>query len=99
MALETVPDIVSFLITVFLKTADLKPTVEQGGFDTQPTCQDMEKRGTECPLKPAPHESGSGTLVFFRDKERAERFVTAFTHAVKLCGGTPDMFPPTEPKK
>jgi|GEM_PF-4901439 len=87
------------LTTVLFKTADLKPTIEFGGIETPPTCQDAEKHGTECALKPVPDKTGSGILVFFRDKERAERFVTACTHAVKLCGRTPSMFPPTEPKK
>lgn len=87
------------LTTVSFKTADLKPAIERGGFETQPTCQDSEKRGNECALKPVPNTTVSGGMIFFRDKERAERFVTAFTHAVKLCGGTPSMFPPTEPRK
>ena len=36
-------------------------------------------------------------IVFANDaqKDRAERFVTAFVHAVNLCGGKPSDFAPT----
>lgn len=87
------------LTEVSFKTADLKPTIEQGGLETQQACQDSEKNGSECALKPLPTITAASGIILFRDKERAERFVTAFTHAVKLCGGTPSMFPPTESKK
>jgi len=34
----------------------------------------------------------------FESKDRAERFVTAFVYAVKVCGGKGGMFPPTPSK-
>jgi hypothetical protein len=85
--------------SVSFKTADLKPTIEEGAVETQQACQDSEKIGTECAVKPIPDRTSASGMILFRDKERAERFVTAFAHAVKLCGGTPSMFLPTEPKE
>jgi hypothetical protein len=41
----------------------------------------------------------SSWLFVFKSKDRAERFVTAFVHAVKLCGGKPADFPPTPTEK
>jgi hypothetical protein len=32
-------------------------------------------------------------FVVFESVERAERFVTAFVHATRLCGGKPSDFP------
>ena len=40
-------------------------------------------------------EKRKGGSMIFTSKDRAERFVTAFKHAVDLCGGAPDDFPPT----
>jgi S1-C subfamily serine protease len=85
--------------SVSFKTADLKPTIEEGAVETQQACQDSEKIGTECAVKPIPDRTSASGMILFRDKERAERFVTAFAHAVNLCGGTPSMFLPTEPKE
>jgi S1-C subfamily serine protease len=40
-------------------------------------------------------KTASAELVVFQSKDRAERFVTAFVHAVNLCGGKPSDFAPT----
>jgi len=37
----------------------------------------------------------TGMFVVFKSKDRAERFVTALTHAVQLCGGRASDFAPT----
>ena len=37
-------------------------------------------------------------LLVFESKDRAERFVTAFVHAVELCGGKKNDSPPTPSK-
>lgn len=70
------------LTVVQFHTTDLKPLIERGG------C--TPKTGY-CALA----ETAEDVLVFFKEKERAERFVTALIYAVKLEGGKPDMFPPT----
>jgi hypothetical protein len=80
---------------VIFRTADRKPLVAMGGFKAQQTCSENEKRGGECGLKLAFNTTAAGGMIFFKNKDRAERFVTALTHAVKLAGGTPDLFPPT----
>jgi len=39
-----------------------------------------------------------GDFFVFESKDRAERFVTAFVYAVKICGGKSSMFQPTPSK-
>jgi transposase len=41
----------------------------------------------------------TGLFVVFKSKDRAERFVTALTHAVQLCGGRASDFAPTPTSK
>jgi hypothetical protein len=41
----------------------------------------------------------AGLFVVFKSKDRAERFVTALTHAVQLCGGRASDFAPTPTSK
>ncbi len=43
------------------------------------------------------HQGSMGFIVF-ESKDRAERFVTAFVHAVELCGGKTSDFAPTPSK-
>jgi hypothetical protein len=68
---------------VVFKTRTGEATIEQGS--------STDSRGviayTEAPMR--------GGLLIFVSKDRAERFVTAFVHAVKLCGGKPGDFAPT----
>lgn len=49
---------------------------------------------TEGPSPMFDHEVSMGFLIF-ESKDRAERFVTAFVHAAKLCGGKNSEFAPT----
>jgi hypothetical protein len=69
------------LTTVQFHTTDLKPLIERGGCSGTSGCGLNETTGS--------------ALIFFRSKDRAERFVTALTYAVKLGGGKSDLFPPT----
>jgi S1-C subfamily serine protease len=82
------------MATVSFRTADRKPLVEMGGFKAQQTCSESEKKGGECGLKLAFNTTWAGAMIFFKNKDRAERFVTALTYAVKLEGGKKDLFPP-----
>lgn len=83
------------MIAVRFHTTDLKPLIERGGLESQQTCSENEKRDGKCGLKPIVTENTNGVTIFFKDEDRAERFVTALTYAVKLEGGKPDLFPPT----
>lgn len=69
------------LTVVEFHTTDLKPLIELGGCTPKTGC--------------APSGTAKSVLIFFKGKERAERFVTALIRAVKLEGGKPDLFPPT----
>ncbi len=66
---------------VLFHTTDLKPLIERGGCSGTSGCGLTETTGN--------------VLIFFKSKDRAERFVTALTYAVKLGGGKSDLFPPT----
>ncbi len=89
------------------RTTDLKPVIERGELKKlQDPCPDNLKRGV-CPaytfgLRPGDHylkRSVAKTAFLFKDKDRAERFVTAFVRAVNLCGGTEDTFAPTRERE
>jgi hypothetical protein len=67
---------------VEFNTTDRKPLIERGG---------CTPKSGDCALSETAHD----VMIFFKDKERAERFVTALIYAVKLEGGKPDLFPPT----
>jgi len=69
------------LTMVLFHTTDLKPLIERGGCSGTSGCGLTETTGN--------------VLIFFKSKDRAERFVTALTYAVKLGGGKSDLFPPT----
>lgn len=72
-------------------TTDLKKSIEVGGLkDSGPG------NSTKVFDKTA---SMSSWMFAFRSKDRAERFVTAFVHAAKLCGGKAPDFPPTPIEK
>ncbi len=85
------------LTAVRFHTTDLKLLIEQGGFKSQQTCAESEKTANagSCGLKPIHTKTVSGAMIFFRNKDRAQRFVTALRFAVKSEGGKSDMFPPT----
>jgi len=63
------------LTVVWFHATDLKPLIACGGCSGSSNC-----RLTETTEK---------ALIFFRDKDRAERFVTALIYAVKLARGKP----------
>jgi hypothetical protein len=69
------------LTAVAFHTTDSKPLIERGG------CSGTSGFGVT--------ETTERVVMFFRSKDRAERFVTALTYAVKLGGGKPGSFPPT----
>lgn len=73
------------LTTVEFHTTDLKPLIERGGCAGSSGCALTETTGS--------------VLIFFKSKDRAERFVTALSYAVKSAGGKPDLFPPTHYSK
>ncbi|MGB2592978.1 MAG: trypsin-like peptidase domain-containing protein [Candidatus Acidiferrum sp.] len=83
------------LTVVEFHTTDLKPLIDRGGFESQQTCSENEKRDGKCGLKPALAETTGRADIYFKSQDRAERFVTAFTYAVKSEGGKQDLFPPT----
>jgi hypothetical protein len=79
----------SFVVN--FSTRDLKKSIEVGGLKGSGT-----GNGTKVFSKAG---SNSGWLFVFLSKDRAERFVTAFVYAVKLCGGKAADFPPTPTEK
>jgi len=66
---------------VQFRTTDLKPLIERGGCSETASCE--------------PTETTADVLILFKSKDRADRFVTALTYAVKLFAGQPNLFPPT----
>ncbi len=85
------------LTWVRFHTTDLKPLVEEGAFQSQQTCPDNENTANagSCALKPIRTDTVALVIIIFRNKERAQRFITALKFAVESQGGKPDMFPPT----
>lgn len=79
------------ITVVNFSTTDLKKTIEVGALKDAGAGD-----GTKVFNKT---DSNSGWLFVFKSKDRAERFVTAFIHAVKLCGGKAADFPPTPTQK
>jgi S1-C subfamily serine protease len=73
------------LTAVQFHTTDLKPLIERGGCSVTSGCGLTETTGS--------------VLILFKSKDRAERFVTALTYAVKSAGGKQDLFPPTHYSK
>jgi hypothetical protein len=82
----------SDITTVFFKTVDLKPAIERGGM----TKIELPG-GTEYRFNPNVYVEKMGLM--FSSEDKAQRFVTAFIHAVDLCGGHGSMFAPTPEKK
>jgi Trypsin-like peptidase domain len=62
---------------VQFRTTDLKPLIERGGCSQAAGC--------------GPGETTGDVLILFKSKERADRFVTALTYAVKVVGEQPDL--------
>jgi hypothetical protein len=81
----------SDITLVLFDTTDMKKTIEVGGVKDSGLGD-----GTKIFNKTG---DVSKRIVVFNSKDRAERYVTAFVHAVKLCGGKPADFPPTPTEK
>jgi len=64
------------ITVVQFHTTGLKPLIERGGCSKTDVCGLTEKTGD--------------VLILFKNKDRADRFVTALTYAVKLVGGQSD---------
>jgi hypothetical protein len=73
------------LVLVTFEAADAAEAIEVGHF----------KDAAEGSTSPVFDRKLATGVVVFESKDRAERFVTAFVHAVQLCGGKSDLFPPT----
>jgi hypothetical protein len=80
------------LMVVWFTTTNSTQTIETGDF---PKLAEGEVTREELPV--FDHQSSSG-LIVFESKDRAERFVTAFVHAVELCEGKGSDFAPTPSK-
>jgi hypothetical protein len=77
------------LLLVRFEAANSERTIEEGHF-----------KGSDDGSSATPvfDQKQSMDVLVFESQERAERFVTAFVHAVNLCGGKGDLFPPTPSK-
>jgi hypothetical protein len=76
------------LTDVMFRTTDSKKSVENGEMkDDEDTLEDTV-------VFRRIYYSSGGSFVF-GSKDRAERFITAFLHAVALCGGKDSYFQPT----
>ena len=76
------------LMTVAFSASDSEKAIEVGQFHNG-------ENGTSSPVF---DQKLAMELLVFESKDRAERFVTAFVHAVELCGGRKSDFPPTPSK-
>jgi hypothetical protein len=70
---------------VTFDTANEENAIEVGHFE----------EGANGPATPVFERKAASEMLVFQSKDRAERFVTAFIHAVQLCGGKGDLFAPT----
>ncbi len=73
---------------VMFDTANDEKAIEVGHFED----------GADGSSSPVFERKASAEMLVFQSKDRAERFVTAFAHAVNLCGGKGSEFPPTPSK-
>ena len=79
------------LTVVMLFTRDRHTSIYATQVDTQKADSAGHAVGVDVNL--------TGLFVVFESKDRAERFVTALTHAVQLCGGRASNFAPTPTSK
>jgi hypothetical protein len=77
------------LTVVFFDSMNLAKSIETGQFKSPSDGQEAT------PV--FDHQSGMG-FIAFESKDRAERFVTAFLHAIELCGGKKSDIAPTPSK-
>lgn len=76
------------LTVVNFSTANLEQSIELGHL---PKDADVGSTG----VLPIFDQQRDAEFLVFESQDRAERFVTAFVHAVNLCGGQGSEFPPT----
>jgi hypothetical protein len=76
----------SDLVVVNFSTANSEKSIEIGTFKNLEVGK---------PVSPVFDQEKALDFIVFESKDRAERFVTAFVHAVKMCGGKSSAFPPT----
>lgn len=69
------------LTEVRFHTTELKRLIARGGCSETAGCGLAERTGD--------------VLILFKNKDRAEQFVTALAYAVKIVSGRTDLFPPT----
>jgi len=74
-------DSVPRIALVRFHTTGLKPVIERGGCSEAAAC--------------ALAETTADVLILFKSKDRADRFVTALTYAVKLVAARPNSFSPS----
>lgn len=74
------------LMVINFSTTNAEKSIEIGNF------KDLE---VGKPVSPVFDQKRALDFIVFESKDRAERFVTAFVHAVKVCGGKSSLFPPT----
>jgi hypothetical protein len=85
---------------VGFKTVDLRPAIERGGtkkIEHPMDTQNLPKNYVTYSYDPKVHVEKMG--LSFGDQDRPQRFVTAYIHAVSLCGGHGSLFAPTPEKK
>lgn len=75
------------------------PDLDLVTFNTANKEQDIEvghfEEGAIGSASPVFDKKTALEMLVFESKDRAERFVSAFVHAVRLCGGKGDLFAPT----
>lgn len=72
------------MVQVRFHTNGLRPLIERGGCSESAVCSLAETTGN--------------VVILFKDKERADRFVTALSYAVKLVGQQPALLPTHQSK-
>jgi hypothetical protein len=77
------------LMLVSFNTTNSTNSIEDGHFN-------VSSEGKV--VSPVFDHQASMNFIVFESKDRAERFVTAFVHAVELCGGKGSDFAPTPSK-
>lgn len=80
------------LTAVFFDSPNSLKTIETGHFP------ELQKGESAKVVRPIFDVQTGASFIVFESKDRAERFVTAFVHAVQLCGGRGSDFAPTPSK-
>jgi hypothetical protein len=78
------------LMAVFFKAANSENSIEFGKLPAHDSKSSAS--GFQVPVF---DQKNAAAFIVFESQDRAERFVTAFVHAVELCGGKGSDFAPT----